>query len=180
MSDIQKDDAAKPTKIKASDHDIYGVTTITSLLIPLVGIVLGAVYLSKSSKVDRKLGEHLIAVGILSCLIASILWFTLGVGRMATPITIMNSPAATSTVVPVPVTPTWDINGAYAKIAAGMTKTAVESAIGKTAANCTTSEQSGSSDKYSACTYGGGSSDGGLIIVNYKNGIVATTEKSTY
>jgi hypothetical protein len=180
MSNTQEKDAAKPTKIKASDHDIYGVTTIISLLIPLVGIVLGAVYLSKSTKVDRKLGEHLIAVGILSCIVVGILWFTLCIGRMGMPITITTSPATTSTVVPAPVTPTWDINGAYAKIAAGMTKTAVESAIGKTAENCTTSEQSGSSDKYSACTYGGGSSDGGLIVVNYKNGIVTTTEKSTY
>ena len=74
MSNDTKDDV-KQSKIKASNHDIYGVTTIVSLLIPTVGIILGIVYLSKNTKVDRKLGEHLIAVGILSCIVAGIIWF---------------------------------------------------------------------------------------------------------
>lgn len=180
MSDVTKDDT-KPTKIKASDHDIYGVTTIVSFLIPTVGIILGIVYLSKSTKVDRKLGEHLIAVGILSCIIACIIWFALGVGRMINPLnTTTIIPISTSTGTTKQVTPTWNINAEYAKIAKGMTKSSVESAIGKTAKNCSESESSASTDKYAACTYGGSTSDGGIIVVNYVNDLVTTTEKATY
>jgi len=178
MSDVTKDDA-KPTKIKASDHDIYGVTTIVSFLIPTVGIILGIVYLSKDTKVDRKLGEHLIAVGILSCIVASIIWFGFFTTRIV--------PLNTTTITPLTgvdtttqVTPTWDINTEYAKITKGMTKSSVESAIGQTAKNCSESESSASTDKYAACTYGGSTLDGGIIVVNYVNDLVTTTEKATY
>lgn len=173
------EDSIKPVKIKASDHDIYAVTTIVSLLIPLIGIILGAVYLSKETKVDRKLGEHLIAVGIFSCLIAGIIWSIFGLNQIITPF----SPASVTPIAApqvAPVTPNWDINGQYSKISPGMTKEAVESTISKSATNCSESEQSGSTDKYSSCTYGGGASDGGIIIVNYKNNVVTTTEKSTF
>lgn len=174
-----KDDT-KPINIKASNHDIYGVTTIVSLLIPTVGIVLGVVYLSKNTKVDRKLGEHLIAVGILSCIVASIVWFTLFTPRIITPINITTTPASTSAETTIQVTPVWDINAEYAKITKGMTKSSVESEIGKTATNCSESESSASADKYASCTYGGTASDGGIIVVNYVNDLVTTTEKATY
>jgi hypothetical protein len=175
MSDAIKD-SVKPIKIKASDHDIYGVTTIVSLLIPLVGIILGAVYLSKETKVDRKLGEHLIAVGILSCILVSIVWFIYGSTRVTLDTTSIPSP---TTQITSPAVSTWDINSEYAKINTDMTKESVELAIGKTATNCSDVEQSGSPDKYSSCTYGG-TSDGGIIIVNYKNNLVTTKEKATY
>lgn len=91
----------KQTKIKASDHDIYGVTTIVSLLVPTVGIILGIVYLSKSTKIDRKLGEHLIAVGILSCIVAGIIWFGFFATHTITPLdtttsSIQNTPIVES------------------------------------------------------------------------------------
>ncbi len=177
MSATVKNDTM-PTKIKASDHDIYGVTTLVSFLIPIAGIILGVLYLSKNTKVDRKLGEHLIAVGILSCIVASIIWFTLFTPRMIVPLnttTITPSSVGTETT-----TPTWDMNSEYAKITKGMTKSTVESEIGKTATNCSESESSASADKYASCTYGGASSDGGIIVVNYVNDLVTTTEKATY
>lgn len=179
MSDTTKDDV-KPAKIKASDHDIYGVTTIVSLLIPTVGIILGIVYLSKNTKVDRKLGEHLIAVGILSCIIASIIWFTFFATRIIVPINTTTITPSINANTTIQAAPTWDINTEYAKITKGMTKSSVESAINRTATNCSESESSESVDKYAACTYGGGVSDGGLIVVNYVNDLVTTTEKATY
>jgi len=179
MSDNTKDNA-KQTKIKASDHDIYGVTTIASLLIPTVGIILGIVYLSKSTKVDRKLGEHLIAVGILSCIVASVIWFGFFTTRIVPLNTTTITPFSTGVDTTTQTAPTWDINTEYAKITKGMTKSSVESAISKTAKNCSESESSASTDKYASCTYGGSTSDGGIIVVNYVNDLVTTTEKATF
>ena len=179
MSDDTKDDA-KQTKIKASDHDIYGVTTIVSLLIPTVGIILGIVYLSKNTKIDRKLGEHLIAVGILSCIVASIIWFGFFTNHTVNLNTSTINPLSTGVDTTTQAVPTWDINAEYTKISKGMTKGSVESAISKTAKNCSESESSASTDKYASCTYGGSTSDGGIIVVNYVNDLVTTTEKATY
>lgn len=177
MSDIKNDD--EPKKINASDHDIYGVTTIVSLLIPLAGIILGIVYLSKKTRVDHKLGEHLIAIGILSSIVMTVIWFTCFAPSVIVPIN-TTTQFPTESWTTNPSVPKWDIDSGYAKITKGMTKSAVESAIGKTASNCSESEQSESSDKYAACTYGGGTSDSGIIIVNYVNDIVTTTEKVKY
>ena len=61
-------------KIKASQHESYGTFTLISVLIPFVGIVLGIVYLTKESKLDKKLGEHLLAISVLSSILTVILW----------------------------------------------------------------------------------------------------------
>lgn len=170
-------DKEVPQKIKASDHDIYGVTTIVSLLIPLVGVVLGVIYLSKTTKVDRKLGEHLIAIGILSFIIYGILWTIWGsgmAGRSINESTINTNPTYTQTI-----TPTWDIDSQYAKITNGMAKSDVETAIGRTATDCSKTQQSGSSDVYASCSYGG-VSDGGIIVINYINDKVSSKGESTY
>jgi len=53
------------TKIKAKDHESYGTFTILSIIIPLVGFILGVVYLTKDKKVDKKLGEHMVALSVL-------------------------------------------------------------------------------------------------------------------
>lgn len=60
--------------MKASDHESYGVLTVVSIIVPLLGLILGAVFLTKDSKVDRKLGEHLFAISILFMIIWSITW----------------------------------------------------------------------------------------------------------
>lgn len=164
-----------PQKVKASDHDIYGVTTIVSLLIPIVGVILGIIYLSKTTKVDRKLGEHLVAIGILSFIVYGILWTIWGSGLVGR--SIDTNPTYTQTTTPA--TPTWDIDSQYAKITNGMAKSDVEIAIGRTTTDCSKTQQSGSSDVYASCSYGG-VSDGGIIVVNYINDKVSSKNESTY
>ena len=69
-------------KAKARDHESYWTLSIISLLIPMVGIILGIVYLTRSEMVDRKLGEHLIVMAIVSIIIFSFIWslqFNVGV-----------------------------------------------------------------------------------------------------
>ena len=61
-------------KIKANHHSSYGVFTLLSILMPLIGLILGVVYLTKNNKLDKKLGEHCIAVSI----IFFILWAVVG------------------------------------------------------------------------------------------------------
>lgn len=52
-------------KVKANQHDSYGTYSILAIVIPLVGFILGIVFLTKDKKVDKKLGEHLLAISIL-------------------------------------------------------------------------------------------------------------------
>lgn len=63
------------TKIKAKQHDSYETFTLISVLLPVVGIILGIVMLTKEQKLDKKLGEHCMALSILFLLIH---WFLLG------------------------------------------------------------------------------------------------------
>lgn len=60
----------RPKKPVASDHESYNTLSIIGFLMPIIGIVLGIVYLTKEKTLDRKLGEHLIAFSLLG----SILW----------------------------------------------------------------------------------------------------------
>lgn len=53
------------TKVKANHHESYGTLTLLTIVIPFVGFILGIVYLTKDKKVDKKLGEHLLALSIL-------------------------------------------------------------------------------------------------------------------
>jgi len=50
---------------KAKEHPSYWAFTILGLIIPIVGIIVGIVYLTKNEEVERKLGEHTIAISIL-------------------------------------------------------------------------------------------------------------------
>ncbi|MEO5950026.1 MAG: hypothetical protein ABIQ04_01110 [Candidatus Saccharimonadales bacterium] len=175
MTDVPVD--VKPVKVKASDHDTYGVATIISLLLPIVGIIMGVVYLTKDKAEDKKLGEHLIAISILASIVISFIWFSFVSSRTPSviPISTLDSPSVNLT----PTSPPWDIEAAYVKISKGMTRAAVEAVIKKPAANCARSEQSGSADQYASCSYGG-AGDHGIIVINYVNDIVTSTEKSTY
>lgn len=58
------------SKVHAKDHESYTTFTLITLLIPLIGFILGIVYLTKESKLHRKLGEHLVVISI----IATLLW----------------------------------------------------------------------------------------------------------
>lgn len=155
-------------KPKASRHDSYGVFTILAVLLPIIGIILGIVYLAKDSKLDKKLGEHLVALGILSIIIWSAVgWFALGATRVA--------PATIDTTTPISTAPAWDYQAAYDKVQDGMTQAQAEAVIGKSSSNCTETDSLGT--KIESCTYGS-YSDNGLVVVQYENGVVSSKSKS--
>src|SRR5712692_4741411 len=52
-------------KVKASEHSDYWRYTLIGFLLPIIGVILGIVYLSKDKQVDKKLGEHLLAISTL-------------------------------------------------------------------------------------------------------------------
>lgn len=56
---------AGPTHVRAKDHPSYGLLTLVAVIIPIIGIILGIVHLAKSAPVDKKIGEHLLAVSLL-------------------------------------------------------------------------------------------------------------------
>lgn len=64
-------------QVKANDHEQYATLTIISFLLPVVGIALGIIFLTKEKTIDRKLGEHLIAFSIFASIIVALLWFML-------------------------------------------------------------------------------------------------------
>lgn len=168
-------DEEKKLKIKASSHDSYGVMTIIAVFIPVVGIILGIVYLTKEKALDRKLGEHLIAFSILMMIILGLAW-TMFAGSLFPQTAVVPTTSISSPPI-VPPAPTWDIEGSYAKITNGMTRDAVESAIAKTASHCT--EQEIGQTKYDTCNYGE-MADGGTIMVSYTDGVVANKQKIIY
>lgn len=171
----EKKKAPVEHKVKASNHDSYGVMTIISILIPLAGIIMGAIFMTKDKKVDRKLGEHLIAVGILASIVAGILISYFVPGLLFSTVTPTYVAPVTSEAIPP--APTWDVEASNSKIANGMTRAEVEAAIEKQPANC--NEQEINSQKYEACTYGA-LADRGMIIVSYTDGVVTAKSKQTY
>lgn len=56
-------------KVKAREHPSYWTFTLLGLLLPLIGIIVGIVYLTKDKKLDKKLGEHTIAISVLGFLL---------------------------------------------------------------------------------------------------------------
>lgn len=68
-------ESTKPVKIKASQHESYGSYTLITLIIPIVGLILGIVFLTKSDKLDKKFGEHLVAFSILAGIVQAVLYW---------------------------------------------------------------------------------------------------------
>lgn len=152
-------------KVKASEHESYGTYTLIAFFIPIVGIILGIVYLAKDKAKEKKLGEHLIAISILFIILQSILigvfwgnWF-----RSTT-----YNPAVSS-VVNSPVVSSWDPSDYYDKVKTGDTKAEVEKITGKQSKNCIISEDSftGSTE---ICDYGEILTDKGVLNITYLNG----------
>lgn len=84
-------------KIKASQHDSYGMYTLISFLLPLIGIIVGIVFLTKDKKLDKKLGEHCIAFGILSIILWSVVFAVLvGFSSITSPITTTDTTGSAS------------------------------------------------------------------------------------
>jgi hypothetical protein len=69
--EVKKSYEGKP---KASKHDNYWTVTIISILIPFIGLVVGVVYILKKDPLDKKLGEHALAVSVLFSIITAIGW----------------------------------------------------------------------------------------------------------
>lgn len=62
-------------KIKANAHESYVTYTILSIIVPIVGLILGIVYMAKDNPLERKLGEHLVAVSVLFMIVWGLLLF---------------------------------------------------------------------------------------------------------
>ena len=65
------------TKVKASDHEDHLRFTLIAIILPIVGFILGIVYLTKDNRVDKKLGEHLLAVSVLVSIVFYIGYYLL-------------------------------------------------------------------------------------------------------
>ena len=64
-------------KVKAKNHESYTNYTVISLIIPIVGIIMGAIYLTKETPLDKKFGEHLVVTAIMGGILASLIFFVL-------------------------------------------------------------------------------------------------------
>lgn len=172
----EKDTSAQ--KVLASKHSNYAITTLVSVLVPVAGIIMGIIYMTKEKKLDRKLGEHLIAVGILMSIVVTAAWYFFVGPTVYRPVVV---PAISeNTITPLtPSTPAWDVDMAYAKISKGMARDTVEAAIQKKPASSCVEQEIGQEQKYESCTYGV-LADHGIIIVTYSNGIVINMSKTKY
>lgn len=54
-----------PKYIYARQHPSYWQLTIIAILFPDTGVILGFIYRSKNAYLDKKLGGHLLLMGIL-------------------------------------------------------------------------------------------------------------------
>lgn len=95
-----------------------------------------------------------------------------------------SKPTATKTEPTAAATETkqetrWDPATYYDQIQSGQTKQQVEQLTGKTSDNCSASESPGVGTM-EICTYGGGFSDKGSLMVTYTNGTVYSKTKNSY
>ena len=60
-------------RVQANQHPSYWAFTILGLLLPIVGVIIGIVFLTKQDLLERKLGEHTIAISILGFILMWIL-----------------------------------------------------------------------------------------------------------
>ena len=73
-ADLTRPRTGKGGKVKANDHPSYGTYTLVCILIPIVGLILGIVGLTKSDSLDKKLGEHALALSITMMIVYAILF----------------------------------------------------------------------------------------------------------
>lgn len=155
-------------KVKANSHESYGTYTLISFILPIVGLIVGIVYLTKDKVLEKKLGEHLVAISILFMIFQSIL-----VGVFWGDI--FGTSTTYSPVTPIVTTPIiqsqWNPENYYDKIQTGQTKAQVEKITGKKSESCITSETSGVGTLES-CEYGDVINDKGSISIIYLNGKV--------
>jgi hypothetical protein len=162
-------------KVKVSKHESYGTYTLIAFFIPIVGIIMGIIYLAKDKRLDKKLGEHLIAISILFMIIQSIFltifWGNL-FGRTA------YLPVTSSVVDEIPIVSSWDPANYYNRVKTGHTKAQVEKITGKQSEDCTTSDTPGVGEM-EACSYGDILTDKGILMITYLNGKVYDKTKTS-
>jgi len=161
------------SRVKASQHESYGMFTLLCVLLAPVALIIGIIYLSKKDHLDRKLGEHIVALSILVMIVTGALWAIF----MPRQVYLMPPTTNPGVAEPAIVAPSWDINTVYEKIIEGSTKGEVETITQQSLTNC--GETSAAGVVYESCSYGG-VSQGGIIVVNYVNGVVSTKSKATY
>ncbi len=67
--EVKKSYEGKP---KASKHESYWLVTVVSILLPFIGLIIGIVYIVKQYPLDKKLGEHALAVSVLFSIITGV------------------------------------------------------------------------------------------------------------
>lgn len=162
-------------EVIAKNHESYGTLTLVAFFIPIVGIIFGIVYLAKDKLIDKKLGEHLIAISILFIIIQGFL-LNLFWGRLFTATPILTQTPITSISTPAPSN--WDPADYYDKVQNGHTKGQVEQITGKISDNCTTTEAL-SIGTMEYCSYGSAITDKGMLSVTYLNGKVYSKTKTS-
>lgn len=67
-------ESSKSPKVRASDHDNYNAISVISFLFPFIGFIMGAIFLTKDSKLEKKLGEHAVVVAVFGTIVGIILF----------------------------------------------------------------------------------------------------------
>lgn len=65
---------ADQQKPRAADHDSYGLYSILALILPVVGVILGIIMLTKDDPLDKKLGEHTLVCSVFGFILSGIAW----------------------------------------------------------------------------------------------------------
>jgi uncharacterized membrane protein YvbJ len=60
---------------KVRKHPSYNTFMLLSFIIPFCGFILGAIYMAKPSALERKLGEHIIGMGIMSLILYGAVYY---------------------------------------------------------------------------------------------------------
>lgn len=61
-------------KPSARMHSSYNLMTIVCFFFPYIGFILGIVYLARNNPIDKKLGEHCLAISVLFLILWVFLW----------------------------------------------------------------------------------------------------------
>lgn len=104
MTKKRSTEIARP---QANHHEQYWLFTVLAIVIPLIGFILGIVYLTHKDVTERKLGEHTLSFSILFGLLWAVLfviWQPLKLTPVGVPY-IDNSSVLESSDVPVPTNP---------------------------------------------------------------------------
>lgn len=70
-SELNQNNQSSQYGISKSDHATYVIITF---LMPLAGIIMGIVFIAKS-KETKKMGESLLALGVLLPILYGLIWF---------------------------------------------------------------------------------------------------------